>query len=450
MKRMIIVFYFVSFMINVMGQNIEWAIYDCPDAEKFHSGLATFQDETTGKWGAINTSGEIAISPKYDKKLDFTGGCSIVKLGDNYGIMGANLQMILEPKYKNISRDLKNSNYFEVQDQNGNRGLFYNYQLIIPCQYSSVFIDNFPFATLRNKDGKYKTINLLTGRLYRFGTKQSGTDYYYVETDDGIEEFYSEGNFEEPMSDTELKTHTSGAILYKGANGWGIKKEDKTIIEPIYSCYPRMWLGDFVCLSKKDNNNNEWSYIFDYRGKEIIKYKKGENISYSPIANRFIEITKETNGDNLYGLMDAKGNILLQPIYGSVVHLKENWFEILGDDSESVVFNALTNRRYSGSIMNVNKNDLIYIIYKGGKYGYLNTKTGNFTGPIYMSCEEFVDGVGYAIGDNVILNEDLKTIMNCNDSEIYIDGYCSEGVIKAYKLSPKICGYIYNPLGHGN
>ena len=454
MKRMIIIVLgFVSFMIDAMGQNVEWAIYDCPDAEGFHSGLATFQDETTGKWGAINTSGEIAISPQYDEKLDFTGGCSIVKLGDVYGIMGANMQMILEPKYKNITRDLRNSNYFEVQNQNGKCGLFYNYQLIIPCLYSSVSIKKFPFASLYIEGGQSKTINLLTGRLYNFGNKQSGTDYYYVVTGDGTKEYYREGNYEEPLSDIELKTHPSGTILYEDDNGWGIKKNDKTILEPIYSCYPQMWLGDFVCLSKKDNNNNDWSYIFDYRGKEIIKYKEGENMSYSPIVNGFIEITKKNNDDRNYGLMDAKGKILLQPIYGYVVHLKENWFEILGEDRESVVYNALTNRKYNGSIMNVNKNDLIYILYEGGKYGYLNTKTGNFTGFIYTSCEEFVEGIGHAYsfgGDDVLLNEDLRTIMNSNNSEIHIQGNCGEGVVKVCKFSPNIYGYIYNPLGHGN
>ena len=441
------------FMINVKGQNIEWAIYDCPDAKDFKSGLATFKDETTGKWGAINTSGEIAILPKYDEALDFTGGCSIVKLGDDYGIVGADLRIILELKYKNISRDLRNANYFEVQDQNGKCGLFYNYQLIIPCQYSSVFITKFPFASLYIEGGKSKTINLLTGRLYRYGMDVIGTDYYFVETDDGIEEYYREGNYEEPLSDIELKTHPSGTILYEGDNGWGIKKNDKTILEPIYSCYPQMWLGDFVCLSKKDNNNNEWSYIFDFRGKEIIKFKESENMSYSPITKEFIEITKKDNDDRFYGLMDVKGKVLLHPIYKSLSHLRDNWFEIRGVDGERMVYNASTNRKYIGSVYSINTKSDVYTLYNGEKFGYLNTKSGKFTGFIYNGCNDFNDGLGHAFifdGDNVLLNEDFKTIMNSDDSEICISGNCSEGVIKVFKLSPIIYGYIYNPLGHGN
>lgn len=463
MKRMkIIVFSVVLFVLNAMGQNVEWAIYDCPDAEEFHSGLAAFKDETTGKWGAINTSGEIAISPKYDEELNFTGGCSIVKLGDNYGIMGGNLQMILEPKYKKISRDLMNSNYFEVTDQNDKCGLFYNYQLIIPCQYSSVIITKFPFALLYNKGGKSKYINLLNGRLYKSGDEQEGTDYYYVETDDGETEFYGGGNYEEPVSDTELKTHPSGTILYKGDNGWGLKKKDKTILEPIYICYRELWLGDFVLFGKMDDNNNVWHYIFDYRGKEIIKYKEDENTSYSPIANGFIEITKKNNDNWLYGLMNAKGKILLQPNFRYLSHLKGNWFEIRGVDGEEIVYNASTNRKYNGSIfsLNLNKENVVYILSGEGKRGYLNTKTGKFTGLIYDGCSEFVEGIGHAHtfgGDDVLLNEDFITIMNAKNKDIHFWGACSEGVIRASKYldyssngASRVYGYIYNPLGHGN
>lgn len=460
MKRMIIiVLSFVSFMINAMGQNVEWAIYDCPDAEEFHSGLATFQDETTGKWGAINTSGEIAISPKYDERLDFTGGCSIVKLGDDYGIMGANLQMILDTKYLEISRDDKYEDYFYVKDKNGKCGIFNNYQFIVPCTYDIALINEYPFAILSIKNGETKTINLLNGRVYWFVLYYGESKCFSVTTHEGTTEYFSDDNFDKALSEMEMRTHHSGAILYKGDNGWGVKKDNKVLIEPIYSCYTPMWSGNLLRLSKKDNTDQTWHYIFDCKGKEIVKFKESDNTLYSPITKDIIQITSKTDGGTCYGLMDSKGKVLLQPINKYLSHIRDNWFEVSSTNEGRFVYNSLTQKKYIGSI--TFKLGNILTLHDNSKWGYLNTKTGNYTGLIYDYCAEFKDGVGVVCksfgDDDILLDENFKIIMSSTGSNVKFYGYNGEGVIKASKYlgyssngSSYVYGYIYNPLGHGN
>lgn len=446
-------------MINVMGQNIEWAIYDCPDAEEFHSGLATFQDETTGKWGAINTSGEIAILPKYDEKLDFNGGCSVVKLGDDYGIIGANLQMILDLKYQDISRDYTHHDYFYVKDKNGKCGIFYNYQFIVPCIYDIARIDEYPFAIVSLKNEDTKSINLINGRVYWLVSYYGVSKCFSVTTHEGPTEYFSDDNFEESLSEMEMRTHHSGAILYKGDSGWGVKKGNQILIEPIYSCYPPMWSGNLLLLSKKDNSDQIWHYIFDYKGKEIVKFKEDYITSYIPITKDIIQITSKTDEGTYYGLMDSKGKVLLQPNNKYLSHIIDNWFEVTDANDESFIFYTMTQKKYFGSIMY--KNDNVFTLRDNMKFGYLNTKTGNYTGLVFDRCSEFKDGVGVVCkslgGDDFILDENFKIIMSNADSDMLFYGFCGEGVIKASKYlgnsskgSSFAYGYIYNPLGHGN
>lgn len=68
-------------------QKIDWALYGVKSSSPFHEGLAIFDE---GFWGAINTSGEVVIQPKFWSMTNFLNGMSVVKTETGEGIITQN------------------------------------------------------------------------------------------------------------------------------------------------------------------------------------------------------------------------------------------------------------------------------------------------------------------------------------------------------------------------
>ena len=115
-----------------------------------------------------------------------------------------------------------------------------------------------------------------------------------------------------------------------------------------------------------------------------------------------------------------------------IINIIDNWFEVTDANDESFIFYTMTQKKYFGSIMY--KNDNVFTLRDNMKFGYLNTKTGNYTGLVFDRCSEFKDGVGVVCkslgGDDFILDENFKIIMSNADSDMLFYGFCGEGVIK--------------------
>jgi len=52
----------------------------------FSEGLLWFEDDEKRQWGLCDTKGTIIISPKYDDVLDFSEGLAAVNLGAKFGL----------------------------------------------------------------------------------------------------------------------------------------------------------------------------------------------------------------------------------------------------------------------------------------------------------------------------------------------------------------------------
>ena len=138
---------------NLIEQQSNYALQDVGTGEPFHDGLAVIIKN--GLWGAINTSGNIAIQPKYKSLSKFTSGTAIAKTDTGEGIINRNGTFILEPKYE-IMRDNSHPGVYEINDKaNERHGLFYNGRFVIPLM-NIRYLDahDFPFVsyTLPNND----------------------------------------------------------------------------------------------------------------------------------------------------------------------------------------------------------------------------------------------------------------------------------------------------------
>lgn len=76
------------------------------NVREFSEGLAAIgvklQEDST-KWGYINTSGEIAISPEYERARTFSEGMAAVHIGGKWGFINKTGELVVKPSFYSLS-----------------------------------------------------------------------------------------------------------------------------------------------------------------------------------------------------------------------------------------------------------------------------------------------------------------------------------------------------------
>ena len=52
-----------------------------------------------GKFGLINTAGEIVIKPQFDRVYSFSEGLAWVKIGGKYGFINPTGEVVIKPQF---------------------------------------------------------------------------------------------------------------------------------------------------------------------------------------------------------------------------------------------------------------------------------------------------------------------------------------------------------------
>jgi hypothetical protein len=82
-----------------VNRNREWVIppvFERP-GPGFHEGMAAMQ--VAGKWGFLNTEGDMAIQPRYDAVSPFNSGLAAVRVGALWGFIDTAGDMVIEPRF---------------------------------------------------------------------------------------------------------------------------------------------------------------------------------------------------------------------------------------------------------------------------------------------------------------------------------------------------------------
>ncbi len=79
-----------------------------------------------GKWGFINTDGEVVINYKFDDALSFSYNLAAVKVGDLWGYINVYGDVVIEPQFLN-AKEFSNG-YAQVLTENGYRFLSLKYK----------------------------------------------------------------------------------------------------------------------------------------------------------------------------------------------------------------------------------------------------------------------------------------------------------------------------------
>ena len=434
--KVLSVCFLVLLCLSVKAQNLNYALQDVGTWEPFHEGLAVIYKN--GLWGAINTSGNIAIQPQFKSLSDFSNGTAIAETKTGHGIVNRNGTFILEPKYEIRRNEEKYPDVYMIIDKESNRqGIFYNGRIVLPVIYEFLMYYHFPFVHYK-LNGEHETINVQTGEIFEAATEQSKIIICYK---DGYHFFTKNG---EPIAKTKHKRSSKGLLLFQDdmTKKYGIKDSNgKILIEAKYNVNYDIWLDDRVILY-----NKEGEVVVNNQGKIILTNNKGN--SYSSEGKYIWEEDDDKKELILYNSSGKK----LSKFQGERVYDTghSEWFEIDMGNDKKIAYDARHNKQYKDVKYVTYEEGAIRIHKEDGTYYYYNADTGKeIAGPL-----EYARGVheGLAVVQRVgaqyneVIDINGRVIMRSSKDLKIRGNYFSEGVISVEENN--IDNYIYNPLGH--
>lgn len=439
-KKVLAVLIVIAVIVMCMALIIKFATPDKEANNKtvVNSYLAVY---TQGKWGVINSKGEIIIKPTYDDMIVVPDPAKAVfiyqsnvnletgtfeskaidnnskKLFENYEKVEA-LQNIDNNNIVSYDKNaLKVSN-------NGKYGLInYTGNELLACEYDDIQpLKGVENSLLTLKDGKYglvdnsgnviiennyTEITPLTDRyedgylvkdengnygLIKYNKKQileckytkieniTGNNLYAV-TENGTKEIVGEsGEVKLKYDYEEVKSINKDNIIIKRNSKYGIINiSGETLIEPIYEDIS--YISEDSYIAKKDGKYG----IINLSNETKVDFKY-TNMIYMREEN-FIQADRE---DGLTDLMDMSFNIKVTGII-SEINTKEGYLKVRVDN-EYKYYNFSLEEKQSKDIL---KTNTIFLDKKDGKYGFVDKNGIVIVDYIYDDATEQND-YGYA------------------------------------------------------
>lgn len=451
---------FLLFSANARAQEYtpEWALYDVAGF-RFSDGLAPVSEN--GKWGFIDTNGDIVIPCAYRIPPSFHRGAAVVMDADKQnGIINRYGKYILNPGDYEISYREEVPGFYLVKDRATKlSAIFSGNGFITEFKYSSILLlpEYFPFASLKAPDQRNDVINLLTMEVFedcRF--TDYGIDGFVVYDDRGYWQGYtSEGN---PANKSDLVTSPKGNEVYKDerTGRYGIRNaaSGKVIVSPKYRLSPkadknRIWYNGAVELADSLSPTQKYvQVIINEDGKIICGPDTTATLLRYP---HYIASIKDFSDYSTYKYFDYSGNDIRQlngslwiPVYGNLFYNAPKHIYYTPSD---MLYNADSKKVEKDiKIHRFNKDMLIY--RKNGKFYYRNIETDRSFGP-FDDANQFSEGIGTVKrdGKEFMVDKSGKEYHIPHDMK-FIDSEFHEGVIPVSTETPYARGYIYNPLGH--
>jgi len=277
--------------------------YEIREIEQFDNGVAKIISNH-GKYGCINTKGEVIVSPIYDYIFDFYDGMTITELDGKYGYIDIQGNTIVSPIYEDA--EYFNDGRAMIQ-QNGKYGYINcSGELVIPAIYDTaddffqgtarvgigknygiidldgnIIVDivctfvqaNFQSVAKIIRNGKTEYINKKGELVYQVPDNATGSlagTLFYIETEE------------------ELISGTIPTITYYDEHGIPVFSFINARVE-------RNFTKQGYAIISMVENQNYWS---DYKAKNKMIDKSGNFIEwvFEEIENEFDSITDCGNG----------------------------------------------------------------------------------------------------------------------------------------------------------
>lgn len=332
----------------------------------FSNGMAKVRvgNEEKGKYGYINDKGKMMIQPIYDVAYDFNNGrAAVIKKDKTFfvnktGKVINELELVGNAEVEHIAKDIYR--YFDEKITNY-RFLNLKDNLVKELSYDALDREHEKLIVVRKKN-KYGVINqegkeivkpkydwlgffeggvcsvcVGEGKKKKYGfIDKKGKEIIKPKYD--ILHYFSEG-----LAAFGVGKYDKWDGRFKGK--WGfIDKKGNVVIKPIYDRasrfsegLARVWKGDkliYIDKSGKEvlkpkyhgyqefwNGGYFLSNLRNYIGENITdKEANDESVSYIGDFHEGLAVIIE---NDLYGLMDKKGNIIIEPKYHYITNFSE-------------------------------------------------------------------------------------------------------------------------------
>jgi hypothetical protein len=356
--------------INKDGQEIIPVQYEYVDS--FHDGLAAM--EMNGKHGYLDKKGKIVIQPVYDSASSYSEGLAVVWQGGHSSVIDTSGKVVIVTDYNYIDRYsegynlvYKNKKYGFV-DKKGS--------LVIDYQFDYAYKFSEGLAAVR-LDRKWGYINT-TGKIViplqfdRCSSFINGRAKVWVNNRCGIIDktgayIISPGEYNEIYESTDAPM----IARIDGKSGL-VDSTGAIIMEPAYdeisgysdSCYRvkldyKCGLIDAQSLKPVHELHFECIEALDDLAiyKDTIRIEAGYSMYLTEIGNGKLCYFLQ---DNKYGLIDDKGNIIIQPRFERLIGF----------------------------------NDALTRVAENGKWGLIDSKSGKIIlEPQYLEINDYKEGL---------------------------------------------------------
>ena len=387
---------------------------------------------TEGKWGVINTSGDIVITPEYDEYIvvpDSSQAIFICTTDVDYE-NGTYSTKAINEKNEQLFTDYEQVEAIENYDSSNN--LWYasgilkvskdgkwgvidtKGNVIIDCTYDDITaLKGVENSLLTEVDGKYGVVDYVGSVIIENNyesiepladTYENG---YIVENADGkygVITYTKTAAVAEEFDDIKNVYGNGKYYVVKEGNNW-------EVIDTDANKYLEGEYDDIVDINGENaivSNDKKFGVVAIADGKNIIDMNY-DSITYAS-GDKYI-----VSSDSKYGVIDANGNVLLEPSYTNIVYRNTaGFYEASTENGKSDLLDSDLNVKLSDVIISELNTSSGYVkVRQDGEYKYYNFRfeerpstdvlSGN---TIFLSRNEdgmygFVDRNGNVVTDYI-------------------------------------------------
>ena len=319
---------------------------DYTKVRHFSQGHSAFQEN--GKWGFINTAGEVVVEPQYDECHDYQNGYAAVKINGKWGYIDTKHNLVIAPEFQDVE-DFKNG------------------------------------LAIVLRDGKWGVINT-TGKSPSgiiFDEVQEYKDGFALAFADGVQYFLdNEGEIKRLHKSYEFTSFSNGMapVKNKKKNKWGfIDKKGRLVIDTKYDTVYSF--SNDIALVK---HRGMYKYIRKSGGEQYIEGINGQPLEF---INGFAKI-KAYNGYSFIS-SDFKR---IPYTYREVSDFKShNMAAVRLSDNSLSYINATGKEKFKVNydmIGDFSSNGLA-LVKKNGKFGYINTEGKLVIDTLFTDATDF-------------------------------------------------------------
>ncbi|PZT48326.1 hypothetical protein B6S12_04510 [Helicobacter valdiviensis] len=279
-----------------------------------------FSIKVNKKWGLINQNLEVLLEPKFDE-FDRIANGNLIKLqiDDKFGVANADFQILTEINFDAIDYRI-NDGLIAVQKEGKWGFMDINGKIVIPTIYEDVdiFQNGLGAIKLNGKYGKWgfidKSGKMVIPAIYE-RVKSFSENLAAVQLDGKWGFINKKGEMVIKPQFTEVEDFYGEVAGILVSHDWGlINKKGEIIIEPQFKYLEYSSAKDGLIWAKA--RYDDQIVFMDKNGKiiEIPSVYYAEEV----VDGKYITISVGNDFFTKKGLIDLKGNIILEPIYRDI------------------------------------------------------------------------------------------------------------------------------------